>query len=83
MIASFGGVAKWYGRIIGLVDVTLDLEPGVTGMLGPNGAGKSTFLKLLTGQIYPSQGTVEVLGVNPFRSPELYRRLGFCHGRGD
>ena len=78
MIASFGGVAKWYGRIVGLVDVTLDLQPGVTGLLGPNGAGKSTFLKLLTGQIRASQGKVEVLGTDPFRTPELYRRIGFC-----
>ena len=77
-IAQFDGVAKWYGRVIGLVDVTLDLQPGVVGLLGPNGAGKSTFLKLLTGQIYPSQGSVRVLGVDPFRTPSLYRRLGFC-----
>ena len=77
-IASFEGVAKWYGRVIGLVDVTIDLQPGVIGLLGPNGAGKSTFLKLLTGQIYPSQGSVRVLGQDPFRTPSLYRRLGFC-----
>ncbi|MHC4954255.1 MAG: ABC transporter ATP-binding protein [Planctomycetota bacterium] len=78
MIARFAGVAKWYGRVVGLVDVSLELAPGVTGLLGPNGAGKSTFLKLLTGQLAPSQGVVEVLGVNPFRTPSLYRRLGFC-----
>jgi len=77
-VASFRSVAKWYGRVIGLVDVSIDLAPGVVGLLGPNGAGKSTFLKLLTGQIYPSQGSVEMFGTDPFRSPALYRRLGFC-----
>ncbi|MHC4847463.1 MAG: ABC transporter ATP-binding protein [Planctomycetota bacterium] len=77
-IARFDAVAKWYGRVIGLVDVTIDLQPGIVGLLGPNGAGKSTFLKLLTGQIYPSQGTVRVLGHDPFRTPSLYRRIGFC-----
>jgi len=78
VIVDFDSVAKWYGRIVGLVDVSLQLEPGVTGLLGPNGAGKSTFLKLLTGQLAPSQGRVEVLGVDPFRTPSLFRRLGFC-----
>ncbi|MEM8884397.1 MAG: ABC transporter ATP-binding protein [Planctomycetota bacterium] len=77
-IARFDGVAKWYGRVIGLVDVSLELPAGVIGLLGPNGAGKSTFLKLLTGQLFPSQGKVEVLGCDPFRTPSIYRRLGFC-----
>jgi len=78
VIVDFDSVAKWYGRVIGLVDVTLQLQPGVTGLLGPNGAGKSTFLKLLTGQLAPSQGSVKVLGVDPFRTPSIFRRLGFC-----
>jgi len=77
-IASFAAVAKWYGRVIGLVDVSIDLQPGIVGLLGPNGAGKSTFLKLLTGQIYPSQGTVRMLGEDPFRTPSIFRRIGFC-----
>jgi ABC-2 type transport system ATP-binding protein len=74
----FDGVAKWYGAVIGLVDVSIELPTGVIGLLGPNGAGKSTFLKLLTGQIRPSQGTVRVLDSDPFHSPELFRRIGFC-----
>ncbi len=78
MIASFENVAKWYGQVIGLVDVTVELPPGVTGMLGPNGAGKSTFLKLLTGQLAPSQGTVRLMGVDPFRTPAIHRKVGFC-----
>jgi len=77
-IARFESVAKWYGRVIGLVDVTLDVKRGVVGLLGPNGAGKSTFLKLLTGQIYPSQGSVRLLDHDPFRTPSLFRRIGFC-----
>jgi len=77
VIAEFEGVAKWYGRVIGLVDVTVGIEPGVTGLLGPNGAGKSTFLKLLTGQLAPSQGTVRLKGEDPFRTPSLMRGVGF------
>jgi ABC-2 type transport system ATP-binding protein len=43
-------LSKWYGNVLGLSDVSLKIEPGITGILGPNGAGKSTFLKLITGQ---------------------------------
>ncbi|MEE2964457.1 MAG: ABC transporter ATP-binding protein [Acidobacteriota bacterium] len=71
-------VSKWYGQVIGLNDITVDVRPGVTGLLGPNGAGKSTFLKLITGQLKPSKGTVRVLGQPIWGNPGLYRRLGFC-----
>ena len=46
--------------------------------LGPNGAGKSTFLKLITGQLRPTEGSVRVLGEHPWRNMELLGRLGFC-----
>ena len=49
-------LSKWYGQVIGLNDVTVNVPPGITGLLGPNGAGKSTFLKLITGQLKPSKG---------------------------
>ena len=55
-------LSKWYGNVLGLSDVTLAIEPGITGLLGPNGAGKSTFMKLLTGQLKPNIGEVAVLG---------------------
>jgi len=55
-------VSKWYGQVIGLNDVTVSLPPGITGLLGPNGAGKSTLMKLVTGQLKPSKGTITVLG---------------------
>lgn len=77
MIAAFDSVAKWYGAVIGLVDVTARLDRGVTGLLGPNGAGKSTFLKLLTGQLSPSQGSVRLLEEDPFRHPRIHARIGF------
>jgi len=77
VIAAFEGVAKWYGQVIGLVDVSVELQPGVTGLLGPNGAGKSTFLKLLTGQLEPSQGRVRLFGVDPFRRTRVHRKVGF------
>jgi len=71
-------LSKWYGQVIGLNDVTVDVPPGITGLLGPNGAGKSTFMKLITGQLKPSQGQITVLGEPIWRNPRLYFRLGFC-----
>jgi ABC-2 type transport system ATP-binding protein len=71
-------LSKWYGQVIGLNDVTLTVPPGITGLLGPNGAGKSTFMKLITGQLKPSKGRIEVLGEPIWRNPALYARIGFC-----
>ena len=71
-------VSKWYGQVIGLNDVTVNVPPGITGLLGPNGAGKSTFMKLITGQLKPSKGVVKVLGEPIWGNPHLYFAIGFC-----
>jgi ABC-2 type transport system ATP-binding protein len=71
-------VSKWYGQVIGLNDVTVNVPPGITGLLGPNGAGKSTFMKLITGQLKPSKGTVTALGEPIWGNPSLFFRIGFC-----
>jgi ABC-2 type transport system ATP-binding protein len=71
-------LSKWYGQVIGLNDVSVAVPPGITGLLGPNGAGKSTFMKLITGQLRPSKGSIQVLGEPIWRNPALYFRIGFC-----
>src|SRR5205807_418981 len=81
-IIEFDGVSKWYGNVIGLNKLTLDVPAGVTGLLGPNGAGKSTLLQLATGQLRPSQGTVRVLGQPGWDNPALNRQVGLCPGQG-
>jgi len=75
---SFARASRWYGPVIALNDVTIDIPPGVTGLLGPNGAGKSTFLKLTAGQLRPSQGEVRLLGLPAWGHPELFHRVGLC-----
>jgi ABC-2 type transport system ATP-binding protein len=77
-IVEFDGVSKWYGNVIGLNKLTIRLGSGVTGLLGPNGAGKSTFLQLATGQLRPNQGSVRVLGHDPWNHPALMRHMGLC-----
>jgi ABC-2 type transport system ATP-binding protein len=71
-------LSKWYGQVIGLNDVSVSVPAGITGLLGPNGAGKSTFMKLVTGQLRPSKGTISVLGEPIWGNPRLYARIGFC-----
>src|SRR5437660_2652066 len=58
----FEQVSKWYGPVIGVNQVTLELRPGITGLVGANGAGKTTLMRLATGQLRPDLGRVLVRG---------------------
>src|SRR5262245_49383935 len=71
-------VTKLYRDVIGVNDITLNLPAGAYGLLGPNGSGKTTLLNLITGQLWPTLGTVRVLGQVPPNSSELFRRIGVC-----
>lgn len=71
-------LSKWYGNVLGLSDVSLEIEAGITGLLGPNGAGKSTFMKLVTGQMKPNIGTVSVRGAAVWNNTSLFSTIGFC-----
>jgi ABC-2 type transport system ATP-binding protein len=77
-VVEFRSASKWYGNVIGLNNLTLQVAAGVTGLLGPNGAGKSTLLQLATGQLRPSQGQVRVLGHTAWNNPSLNRQIGLC-----
>ncbi len=70
--------SRWYGQVIGLNDVTCEIGPGLTALLGMNGAGKSTMLRMITGQIKPTTGSITVLGQEPFANPEVYKHMGYC-----
>jgi ABC-2 type transport system ATP-binding protein len=77
-LVIFQDVSKWYGNVIGINKLSVQIGPGVTGLLGPNGAGKSTLLQLATGQLRPSQGTVHVLGQAAWNNAALNRSIGLC-----
>jgi ABC-2 type transport system ATP-binding protein len=77
-IVAFHDVSKWYGNVIGVNKLTVNIGAGVTGLLGPNGAGKSTLLQLATGQLRPSQGKVHVLGQSVWNNAALSRSIGLC-----
>jgi ABC-2 type transport system ATP-binding protein len=71
-------LSKWYGQVIAVSKVSFSVQPGVTGLLGPNGAGKSTLMKLMTGQLRPSQGEIRMFGQRIWNNYPLFHRLGFC-----
>jgi ATPase subunit of ABC transporter with duplicated ATPase domains len=54
------GVSKWFSGVVAVSDVSLVVEPGVTGLLGPNGAGKTTLLGVLLGRITPDDGAASL-----------------------
>ena len=72
-------VSKYYGRQKALDRVSFSLESGeVVGFLGPNGAGKSTMMKILTSYLSPSEGMVEVCGVDVgSNSSNSRRKVGY------
>jgi len=74
-------VARWYGNVVAVNDVSFELGAGVTGLLGPNGAGKTTLLHMLAGFLAPSAGEVKVLGRSPHRDPSVYRQIGLVPER--
>jgi ABC-2 type transport system ATP-binding protein len=75
-ILVFDQVSKWYGPVIGVNQVTLELRGGITGLVGANGAGKTTLLRLATGQLRPDVGRVCVAGIDTWKW-QAKRRIGY------
>ena len=80
MKIEIDGLTKTYGKAsFALGELNLNLEsPSLVGLVGPNGAGKSTLMRILVGQLHPSEGQVQV-DDKPFQAQEkaFKRRLGY------
>src|SRR5437762_9470188 len=74
-------LSRWYGIVMGLNNVSFEIEAGLTGLVGPNGAGKSTLIQIVTGQLQPSSGRLTVFGEAPWNNPRLIQRIGYCPER--
>ena len=74
----FDNVSKFYGEILGVNRVNLQIAPGITSLVGPNGAGKSTLMNLMTGLLRPTRGSVTILGIPTDQPEQLFRKLGYC-----
>ncbi len=71
-------LSKWFGEVVAVNNLKVNIGPGVTGLLGPNGAGKSTFIKLALGLYSPSRGRIAVFGEAPRNNLRLFGRIGYC-----
>jgi ABC-2 type transport system ATP-binding protein len=76
-VLFFDHVSKWYGPVIGVNQVTLELRPGITGLVGHNGSGKSSLMRLAAGQARPDLGRVLVRG-HDARTAEAKLHVGYC-----
>ncbi len=74
-------VSRWFGDVVAVNDVTMEIGPGVTGLLGPNGAGKSTLIHMMGGFLGPSAGSVTLDGEPVWRDAGVYRRIGLVPER--
>jgi ABC-2 type transport system ATP-binding protein len=75
--------SRAYEDKVAVSDVNIDIEPGeLVGYIGPNGAGKSTTIKMLTGILVPTSGSVEVAGIVPYdHRPQNARNIGVVFGQ--
>ena len=72
-------VTKSYGNQLALNEISFSANKGeIIGFLGPNGAGKSTMMKIITGFISPTKGTVFVSGIDVLKSPKKTKaKIGY------
>lgn len=69
-------LVKRYGRVVAVDRLNLEIYEGETfGLLGPNGAGKTTTILMLLGLTEPSEGSVQVAGLDPTRDPIGVKRI--------
>lgn len=74
----FEDVSKFYGEVLGVNRVNLQIAPGITSLVGPNGSGKTTLMNLMTGLLRPSSGRISVLGTSPDHPETTFRKVGYC-----
>src|SRR2546430_17067105 len=74
----FENVSKFYGEILGVNRVTLEIPSGITSLVGPNGAGKTALMNLMTGLLRPTRGRVTVVGIRTDQPDRLFRKVGYC-----
>ncbi|SFD20743.1 ABC transporter ATP-binding protein [Streptomyces aidingensis] len=73
--------SRWFGNVVAVNDVSLDIGPGITGLLGPNGAGKSTLIHMMSGFLAPSSGEVTLNGGVIWQNEAAYREIGLVPER--
>src|SRR5918999_2090286 len=80
---GLGRLRRERAQVHAVDDVSFSIQAGeMVGYVGPNGAGKSTTIKMLTGILVPSDGTIRVLDLEPTRQRvDLANRIGVVFGQ--
>ena len=69
-------LTKYYGKTRAVDNISFEVDAGeIIGFLGPNGAGKTTTVRMITGYLSPTSGTIEVHGQDVRRNPYKVRRM--------
>ena len=73
------GLTKYFNDICAVDQISFDIQKGeILGLLGPNGAGKTTTLRMLTGFLQPTSGSIRILDYRiPEQSLDIRRTLGY------
>jgi drug efflux transport system ATP-binding protein len=77
------GLTRRFGATVAVNDLSLHLAPGeIFALLGPDGAGKTTTLRMLSGAIAPTRGTITIEGIDLSRDPErVHEHVGYMPQR--
>lgn len=71
-------LTKFYGKHTAVKDINFEINKGeIVGFLGPNGAGKTTTLNIITGYLSPSEGSVEIDGIDIIENPAVKKKIGY------
>ncbi len=75
-IIEVKNIYKAFGSYLAVKDLSFSVKEGeIVGILGPNGAGKTTSMRILTGFLHPTKGTIKINGKNLFENPVSSRKL--------
>ena len=79
MSITVKNLTKIYGEQRAVNDISFSIQQGeIVGFLGPNGAGKSTTMKMITGYLEPTEGDINVNGIDVKKSPlDAKRKIGY------
>lgn len=78
LVIEMHEASKWFGEVVAVNRLDVQIGRGVTGLLGPNGAGKTTLLRLVLGLYSPSRGRVRVFGQDPRNNLRVLKLVGYC-----